>query len=128
MEISLILAKIFGIYFLILALAMFVNPKGFRRMIKAVAENDAVLTLAGVLTLLIGIILVVVHNDWTVNWALPITIIAWLTLTKGAIRLFMPSVTHELTDSISNNAVHFSVALLALILGLYFVYVGYVVT
>lgn len=126
MEISLILAKIIGIYFLIVAIAMYVNPKGFRKMIREVAENSAALTLAGVITLLIGIILVVLHNTWTVNWALPITLLGWLTLLKGAIRLFIPTVTHQLTHMISNNVVHFAVALLALIIGLYFMYFGYV--
>lgn len=124
MEVSIILAKIFGTYLIVLTLAMLINPRGFRQNIRDLTASPGALTVAGVITLLLGIFLVVIHNNWVANWTVIITLIAWLTLLKGLMRFLIPSWTRHVTGWLSNNTAYFTVAMINLALGIALIYFG----
>ena len=124
MEISVVLAKVFGFYFIVMALAMLLNPKGFRQNIRDLAEDSAAMTVAAIITLLLGILLVVIHNQWSWQWPVIITLLAWLTLIKGLLRFLIPSWTKRMTYTLSHNWVYIVFALMVLGLGLLLIYFG----
>ena len=84
------LAKAFGLYLTLTGLAMIFNRKYYLEAAAEMLEHKGLSLFTSIFTLILGIILVLFHNVWVWNWALVITILAWLTLLKGVARMFFP--------------------------------------
>ena len=90
MFISIILAHIFGICFIVLGLSMVLNKSWTAIVVEEMANNQSVLWLAGLVTITMGSIIVVLNNSWIFGLPLFMSILGWLTLLKGAIILIFP--------------------------------------
>lgn len=102
MDISIFLAQVFGLYFVIAGVAMIVRPRAVETLISSLANRDFVF-VSGLVALLIGVPLVLLHNVWDGSWHVVVTIIVWLTLLKGVARIFMPDTVTEWSKSMSRN-------------------------
>lgn len=80
---SIILAKIFGIYFLALGIAFIINPKSLKDIYPKVMNDEGFLMLGGIFAILIGATVISIHNLWTLHWPVIITILGWWSLIKG---------------------------------------------
>lgn len=90
MDKSKFLSKALGIYFIIISLAMFLNMHQFAASVQSLVNNSSLMFVTGFFTLILGILMVVSHNIWELSWRVVITIIAWLTLVKGASIILYP--------------------------------------
>jgi len=88
MEISIYLAKFWGGLFMILGL-LSVGAKLLGRVI-GYTEDRTVTISTGYITLLLGLITVVLHNIWVRDWKVAITILGWMTLLKGVLKIGFP--------------------------------------
>jgi hypothetical protein len=93
MNISFVLAQIFGIMCMVLGLSMLFNKKWTVVAIEEITKNVGVIWLAGLIALVMGTVMVVLNNIWTSGLSLVITILGWLTLLKGAVILLFPDFT-----------------------------------
>jgi hypothetical protein len=86
------LAKLFGLYCLIIAAAMLSQPEAFVTIVHAFVADAPLVLIAGVFTLFGGLALVLLHNYWS-GGALPVivTLIGWLTLVKAVVLVVLPS-------------------------------------
>src|SRR3974390_292149 len=86
------LARLIGLYCIIIAAAMFVQRGMFVATVNVMIADAPLVLTVGVFTLFIGLAMVLLHNYWS-GGALPvvITLIGWLTLIKGALLLALPS-------------------------------------
>jgi len=64
MDITLVLARFFGLYFTIAGIGFFVNSQRVQEAVKELLDSKMHQLFAGVLPLLIGAFLVSVHNRW----------------------------------------------------------------
>ena len=87
---TIILAKIFGLYFIALGLAFILNPDHFKGMYQQVRKDENFLLIGGVFALLIGIVIISIHNIWIFNWSVILTILGWWSLIKGFALLAYP--------------------------------------
>ena len=94
MELTILLSKVFGIYFLIVAVVMFIRHNYMKTLLSSFIEQPMLRFLMGSVILLGGIFLVVSHQDWSTLPAAFISLLGWLTMAKGV--LYM---------SLSNRAV-----------------------
>lgn len=92
MNISLFLAKAFALYFMITGVAMLFNRENLKQAMQALAENSGIRLFSAVITLILGIILVLSHNVWVMHWPVVITVLCWITLVKGTVRLLFPKI------------------------------------
>lgn len=90
METTLFLAKVFGLYLLVMGLVVPLRRKALGLMVDAFAHNPPVVYLASVLILILGIVLVVSHNVWVFGWPLVITLLSWIVLLKALACLLLP--------------------------------------
>ena len=92
---TIILAKILGLYFLAIGLAVLIDPDRFRKIYQQIKNDENFLLMGGILALLIGAFVVSVHNNWVLGWPVIITLLGWVGLIKGfvliAYTLFMYS-------------------------------------
>ncbi len=90
METTLFLAKVFGLYLLVMGVAVPLRRKVLGAMAAAFADSPPAVYLASVLALILGLVLVVSHNIWVAGWPLAITLLSWLVLLKALAFLLLP--------------------------------------
>ena len=66
---SIALAKIIGLYCVLVGLAMLLKPERCKKMVQDYIQFPAVLDVAGIFTLILGLIMIVIHNVWVMGLA-----------------------------------------------------------
>jgi hypothetical protein len=82
------LAKLLGLYFFIVGLAVLFKTENFQKSIREIGGSDAIMTLISIMPLAVGLSIVLGHNVWLMHWSVLITIIGWIMLIAGVMRLF----------------------------------------
>lgn len=90
MDLSLFLAKVLGLYFVIVIAACVFRWREFQKAFDDIERSRGFILMGGVWALLLGLLLVVSHNIWEPDFRGAITLLGWLTLLKGFVRLFFP--------------------------------------
>jgi hypothetical protein len=86
-------AQFWGWLTLTVALILFVRPKVLHDVKRLIVENRAFGLAYGLMSLILGITSVLLHNIWELNWHVVITIFGWLALLKGIIVLAWPEIS-----------------------------------
>ena len=86
-------AQFWGWLTLTVALILFVRPKVLHDVKRLIVENRAFGLAYGLMSLILGITSVLLHNVWELNWHVLITIFGWLALLKGIIVLAWPEIS-----------------------------------
>ena len=122
MEISLILGKVIGLYMVIVAISMLARQGSWMKLVKQARKNESFVRLIALFELLLGLLIVIVHNIWVQGWEVAITIVGWLMLIEGAMYLLLPHETIEKKISAFNKPGWYTiVGIVALVVGLYLV-------
>src|SRR5260370_41908263 len=100
MQTSLFLARLIGPVMLVVGLAVFANPRGFRGMSEEFLASRALMFLGGLIIMPVGLAIVLAHNVWTADWRVLITLFGWLTTIGGALLLFAPLVVVEVRHAV----------------------------
>jgi hypothetical protein len=118
------LSKLFGLYYLFAALAMILHKQRFVETVTALLRDASVMFLAGVLTLLGGLALVLAHNVWSRGaLAVVVTLIGWITLVKGLLFLFLtPETEAEVFLTNLHYQLFYVYGAISLVLGAYLAY------
>jgi len=118
---TIFLAKLLGLYCVIVALAMSANKKGVIDTVRALLQSPPIVLLTSIITLAIGLALVIGHNVWS-GGALPVTltVVGWITLVKGlAFLSFPPERMKKLYEALQYERLFFLYMAVTLVLGLY---------
>ncbi len=127
MVLSIFLAKTIGLYLVIVSAAFMLKANELKPMILDMLKNPSLVLFSGILALIFGILIVVSHNVWVMDWRVIITLLGWLTLLKGVVRLFYPEfVMRKAIMCIENKAFYTIMMLITLLIGLVLLYFGYV--
>jgi hypothetical protein len=126
MSTSVFLARLIGPVMLVIGLAVFANPRGFRGMAEEFMASRALMFIGGLLIMPAGLAIVLTHNVWTADWRVLITIFGWLGAIGGALRLFGPLFVVKAGHAMLGQP-HFTTIAAAvwLVLGLLFCFFGY---
>lgn len=87
---TLYLAKILSLYLLIVGVAMLFNKNYYQSILTTLVKNEPLLLVTGFIALILGLLMVVFHNIWVWDWPVFVTVIGWLALLKGILRLMFP--------------------------------------
>ena len=120
------LARLFGLYCIIMAAAMLLQPEAFVTTVNAFVADAPSVLIAGVFTMFGGLAVVLVHNYWS-GGGLPviITLLGWLTLIKAVVLLVLPSTRLvALYGGVSPTHILISGSL-TLLLGIYLTVAGF---
>lgn len=120
------LAKIMGLFLIIMFVSVLVNKKLVPNLIKDVVKDTAFMFFSGAMTLILGLFLVLTHNIWTADWVGLVTLLGWIVLVKGAVLSLFPEQTPDWATNISSNVIAAG-SVIMLIVGIYLTYVGFTV-
>jgi uncharacterized protein YjeT (DUF2065 family) len=123
---SLFLARLIGPVMLVVGLAVFANPRGFREMAEEFLASRALMFLSGLIIMPVGLAIVLTHNIWTADWRVAITVFGWLCAIGGALRLFGPLFVVKAGHTMLRQPYFTPVAAaIWVVLGLLFCFFGY---
>lgn len=126
MEISFFLAKVLGLYMLIVGVGMVFDASRFRPLALEMLGQPPLLFLSDIISLIVGILLVVSHNIWVMDWRVAITVIAWVSFILGAFRVIFPQFIVETSRKwAQSDAFYYLSGVATLVLGVIFCYHGF---
>jgi len=124
MEISLFLARLLGIYFLIIAADMLIRRREFEGAVKDFVTSKGLLLFSGSTSLLFGLAIVITYPIYEKNLQGLITLIGYFLIFRGVVRFACPSYLQKKMFSFVHKRYWILFSIL-LILGVYLTYAGF---
>jgi hypothetical protein len=131
MDRSTLLAKLIGPPFVAIGLGLLLNQRTYWDMIDDVIRHPSpigniLIYLSGLLSMLAGLALVNAHPSWTRDWRVVITILGWLLLVGGIVRIVLPDIILKLGSTLYGSPTTLLlVAIISLALGGFLSFKGY---
>jgi hypothetical protein len=126
MQRSIYLAKLIGPIMLVVGLGMLLNGAAYRTIVAQFLQSYALIYLAGIAGMLIGLALVHAHNEWPSDWRVIITLLGWLSLIGGIFRTLVPQEVAAIGSGLFTNPTTLMIAgFVVLVLGGVLSYFGY---
>jgi len=120
------LAKLIGPIFLTIGIGMLVNGPFYRDLITEAVASHVLIYLSGVLSLLAGLAVVMAHNRWSGGWPIIITVLGWLMVIGGVIRIVVPQLVQTVAVTIyAGHAAIIVAAILCVALGGFLSFKGF---
>jgi hypothetical protein len=127
MDTSILLAKIIGPLFVIVGAGIFINLEHYRRLIADFGASPLSIYMAGTTAVLLGLLIVTYHNVWEWRWPVIITILGWLIVIKGAVRVIAPKLVADRAARYARNTnIVMTTAIVTFVLGAVLCYFAYV--
>ncbi len=103
MDTSMLIARFIGPVSLVAGFAMLVNRAYYNELMATISDNKAMLFIAGVIALVVGIAITTFHNIWAADWRVVITLFGWLSIVGGVIRLVFPGAAIAMADRVAKS-------------------------
>ena len=127
MQTSIFLARLIGPALLIVGVGILLNQTYYRGMTKEFVVSRPLFYLASIIGVIAGLAIVLVHNVWTPDWRVLITLFGWLNLIRGAFSILLPQPSFAFAGrTVTGKYMPLAGSVFALLLGLTFCYFGYV--
>jgi uncharacterized membrane protein len=126
MTTSLFIARLVGPVMVVVGVGMLANGAQYRSIVDGFLRSPALIYLAGFLGLLGGLAIVNVHNSWARGWPLIITVLGWLAIVGGTVRMLAPQVVEQVGAAMVAQAWFvMGLAILLLAIGGFLSFKGY---
>ena len=122
METSIFFLKFYGYFFFLFAGALLISKKGMKVMIAA-SKDETHIMFAGMLSLIIGLPVIILHNIWTLDVLGFVTFIGWNSVVKGIVRIAFPSFVVKKMESYNSESKVWLI--IAVLIGAGLMYCGY---
>ncbi|HUD00699.1 MAG TPA: hypothetical protein VMR37_00065 [Rhabdochlamydiaceae bacterium] len=124
MDLSMFLAKLLGLYFLIIAFEILVRKHELEGAVKNFASSKGLIVFSGSLSLLLGLAIVIGHPVYEMDFTGLITLIGYLLILRGIWRITFPSRLQKKLYKCFHKG-YWGIFLLFLVLGAYLTYMGF---
>jgi len=121
MDISDFFARLWGAFYLIFG-ALFIVARYLGKVIE-MTEDRAFVISTGYITLLMGLVTVILHNVWVMEWRVAVTILGWSTLIKGIAKIGFPELIHQRAQAFRKNQI--ASASVLILLGAWLVWMSF---
>ncbi|CFX11994.1 putative membrane protein [Candidatus Filomicrobium marinum] len=123
---TVLLAKVLGIFMIIVGAAVVVRRHYFISVIDTFIEQRLTRLVLSMVELLAGLFLVVSHNDWSSPPAILITVCGWLAVIEATTYLFLPDAMFAKFLRALRNPTGYAIGgLVSVVLGLYLAGYGF---
>jgi hypothetical protein len=124
---TIFLARLFGLFMIVVALWMLVDEPGLRAIIDALVQDRPATLLLSLICLGSGLAVVLGHQVWSGGIApVLVTVLGWILLIRGVLLLFLPpNLLGSLANALAGPAWLYPVGIVALGLGLILTYAGF---
>ena len=123
MDNSIVLAKFWGWYLLIFFLILSLNPKRIKQIFEDL-KDQKFLIISAFLAIIVGLMNIIFHNIWELNYKIIITLLGWSSLFMGLALFILPKQTVSWLEIVNIKLVQVLYMLLFFI-GLYLLNMAY---
>ena len=127
MDISIYLARVFGIYLVVACVAMFVNRKHLSKILQDFSNSMGLVVFSGFMHLFLGLLVVVAHNVWAPDFRGLVTLMGWAGVIKGGLRLLAPTKISRLGEEFAGGKKLIVWGLVWLVVGVYLLYSSFTI-
>lgn len=92
MDNSILFAKFWGWYLIIFFFVLTLNPKRIKQLFDDL-KDEKFLILSAFMAIIIGLVNIIFHNIWELNYKLIVTLIGWFSLFIGLALFVFPKPT-----------------------------------
>lgn len=122
-DFSVLVAQILALVYLAAGVGALTSKPNYIDILGEFEKSRALTYVTGFVALVLGMIMVHYHNLWVADWTVIITLFGWAALIKGVMMLSMPQVMPAFRSLFKHTK---TFGLIAIILGLFFAYFGFV--
>ncbi|MCD6471294.1 hypothetical protein J7K86_02075 [bacterium] len=123
---TIFLAQFWGWLLVIVGLIFLLKKRMLLDEISRLFEDKNYTLLTGWLALILGLFTVILHNVWTADWRVVITIFGWLSLIKGIARMGFPELPQKAASTFKNKPALMQVLLIiCVLLGAWLIWMSY---
>lgn len=124
MELSIFLARLIGLYLLIVAADLLVRRREMEGAVRDFASSKGLLVFSGSISLLLGLAIAIGHPIYERGWRGLITLLGYLLIFRGIMRVAFPTRLQKRIGSLFHRG-YWVILLILLILGVYLTYEGF---
>jgi len=117
------LAQVLGILFLVGGLNAVFNRKAMAAALQDIDRSPALLWVWGFFNLLFGAAVIALHNVWTRDWRVLVTILGWASLVKGIWLILLPDSARSAYRASNQPRILASGGVVAIALGVFLLWV-----
>ena len=126
MQTSIFIAKLIGPVLVVAGLTGALNTQLLREVGREFLASPALLFIAGIIALLGGLAVVNTHNIWVADWPVIITIIGWVALVAGVLRIGFPAIARSMGKTmLAKESLLRVIGVVQALLGAFLMYKGY---
>jgi hypothetical protein len=106
--------------------AMLLNLGSMELLTQEISREPMLILVSGVLLFIAGLAIVRVHNHWAADWPTVVTVLGWLAIAGGLIRMLFPIQLAAVVPGVGERAdIIGPVLVVFLLLGLFLSYKAY---
>jgi hypothetical protein len=121
-----LIAGFAGPLLIAVAAALLINRRTVAGLITGTLNGPEFIFFSGIFTLLAGLAIVRAHNVWAAEWTVLVTVLGWLCIVGGLIRIIWPERVTTLRAALMRNENSVTAwALVSLVLGAFLTAKGY---
>jgi hypothetical protein len=87
---SKMIAGLIGPTLLAIAASMLINLGSFPALAEQISRDPGLIYVSGILLLIAGLAVVRIHNIWAGGWPVLVTVVGWLAILSGSVRMLFP--------------------------------------
>ncbi len=122
---SYIIAQVIGLYMIFISIIMMARANYFKDVISNLHAKDPVIMFSSSFGLMLGLLLVCIHNRWLLEPSLLVTIIAWVIFIKSLLWLVFSDGMLNMIKKHYSGASYYVINVIVLIYGIMLLTRGY---
>jgi len=119
-------ARLVGPVFAVIGLGVVLNLSFYHGAIIESVHSPTLVYLSGIASLLAGLAILNAYRAWTADWRVIVTVIGWLCIIGGVVRVVIPQIIVSLASTIYSGPTALAiVGAVVLVVGGYLSFEGY---
>lgn len=123
---TIFLATVIGWYMVIISLFLLLRHEQVKSIVSDVVAQQGVFFMMTIITIILGLLMVTSHNVWVTGWPVVVTLISWLVLSTGILRLVCAESAKKMASSFVEHSTSLRIAgVIILVIGLFLLFKVY---
>jgi hypothetical protein len=120
------IARLVGPVFVAIGLGILLNADFYAGAIVEAVHSPTLVYLSGVASLLAGLAIVNAYGTWSADWRVVVTIVGWLCIVGGIVRIVLPGVVGSLATKLYSGPIELAIiGVIVLIVGAFLSFTSY---
>ena len=89
---AILIARLIGPLFVAIGVGVLINAPFYVGSVIEAVHSPTLVYMSGVASMLAGLAILNAYRDWTADWRIIVTILGWLMVIGGIVRIVLPQV------------------------------------